>query len=185
MDFVSQRELRLLKRRLRLCHRIAGEIEQRIAAGAYVEPGSLAVEHARVISRESKTKLDQLRIMARLFDDGDFKVVAGDRGIARKFRRDRALVFRLYLRSVQSGVWDSYRLRMDHIRAEATWSRDYPRLLKDTASACFSLLKLRLARVLFLLGVPQIVSVPANTGRLFSYASAAPSYPPSFSTATN
>ena len=175
MDFVSQRELRALKQTLRRCDRIADAIAGRVSARVYVEPGPLSFEAGRVISSKTKAKLNRIRIMARLFDPGDFEFISRHGGVARKFRKDRALVFSLYLQSAKSELWESYRIRLDHIREAGSWSRDYPDLMTDTARAVFSILKLRIALVLFVLRLPGVVSIAANVERVLTYASAQPS----------
>ena len=176
MDFVSQRELRVLKRMLRRCNQTADAITRRISTGVYVEPGPLSFEAGRVISSKTKARLNRIRIMARLFDDEDFEFISRHSGVARRFRKDRASVFGCYLQSAKAELWESYRIRLDHIRETGSWSRKYPDLMKDTARAVFSILKLRVALILFILRLPAVISVVANVERVLIYASAQPSY---------
>lgn len=175
-DIVTQQELRMLQRMTGGCAAPSADISRRVAGGAPIEPGPLSFARGRVICAGTKTKLDRLRVVSRLLDPDDFLLVSGNRAVYKKFRRDRARIFGLYLRELSAEVRGSYSVRLDHIRTSASWSGDYPALLHDTAAALLSLVRLRMALVLFVLRLPALVSVAGNVDRLLSYASAPQSY---------
>jgi hypothetical protein len=110
------------------------DLAERIAGGAYVERGALAMCGSRVVWSETKSGIDRFRRFGGLLDAEDVQFFATDAKLATKFRRARARIFLTELRCLRTEIAHVFRARRNRIADSGKWT-SYLALLQQTVLA--------------------------------------------------
>lgn len=113
---------------------VMADLASRVAGGAYVERGALAMLGSRVVWSEVKAGIDRFRLFRGLLDAEDVQFFASNQRLAAKFRRARARIFLMEIRCLRAEIAHVFQSRRDRIADSGKWAA-YLALLKETASA--------------------------------------------------
>lgn len=170
-EFISQEDLRRARELQDALDDEMARLAARVAEGALVEPGELAILGSRVVWREVKLGFDRFQLFRRLLDVKDVRFFGSDRQVAADFRRARARIFLEELGRLRGAIDHTFRRRRDRIANAGKWSA-YGTLLRETAAAYAALAVLQMHARLFVWKVPFQIGLESSGKLVFRYVNA-------------
>jgi hypothetical protein len=167
---VTQQDLRRARSLQDALDELISELTVRVAEGAYVETGALALLGPRVVWSEVKTRADRFRLFSRLLDKDNVQFFEFHAGLAKKFRRARAQIFLAEVRALRVEIARIFRARRDFIVDSGKWTV-YLHLVQQTASAYAALSVLSFNGRLFYWNMPFRAGFALSGSVLYRYLS--------------
>lgn len=152
-EFISQDDLRRARELQDALDDAMANLAAKVAEGAFVEPGELAMLGSRVVWTEVKSGFDRFRLFRRLLDVKDVQFFGADARRSADFRKTRARIFLGEIRRLRGAITRTFRLRRDRIAAAGKWGA-YWTLLHETAAAYTALAVLSIHGRLFCWRIP-------------------------------
>jgi len=131
-ESVTQRDLQRARSLQDALDEVIAELAVRIAEGAYIESGALALLGSRVVWSEVKTRADRFRLFSRVLDKEEVQFFASNASLAKRFRQARAQIFLAEVRDLRVEVAHIFRARRDLIADSGKWTV-YLHLVRQTA----------------------------------------------------
>jgi hypothetical protein len=169
-ESVTQRDLQRARSLQDALDEVIAELAVRIAEGAYIESGALALLGSRVVWSEVKTRADRFRLFSRLLDKEEVQFFASNAGLAKRFRQARAQIFLAEVRDLRVEVARIFKARRDLIADSGKWTV-YLHLVRQTASAYAALSVLSLNGRLFYWNMPFRAGFALSGNVLYRYLS--------------
>lgn len=167
-EIVTQRELADLLSINRAYRRGAANIEARLAAGAWISPGSLSFESGEVVEYERKRRIDRLRMIGRMLEHDEYEVLSKHPKCKRKLMEARQRYLKVELNALWTETKGALSSRAVYISAARRWDA-YPALTISVASAYIAILKLRVASRLLSWERCGLINIKSNIGVLARY----------------
>lgn len=169
-ESVTQQDLRRARALQESLEDLMADLAVRIAAGAHIEPGELALLGTRIVRSEAKRESDRFELFRRLLDADDVRFFSTNARLAANFRRARAKIFLTEIRTLRTEVAQVYRSRRQRIAEAGKWA-SLGSLLRQTAFAYAALSVLSVHGRLFYWNLPLEAGLVRSGNVVYRYLS--------------